>query len=73
MDIKNKHMENLYRPTKIEIKDTKHGGFKIVDSENDDYQMATILEFNPANSDLPIEETREFVEYLIEYYNHNYH
>jgi hypothetical protein len=65
-------MKNLYRPTKIEIKDIEHGGFKVVDSENDDYQMATILEFKPENSDLPIEETREFVQYLIEYYNHNH-
>ena len=65
-------MKNLYRPSKIEIKDTEHGGFKVVDSENDDNQMATILEFKPENSDLPIEETREFVQYLIEYYNHNY-
>lgn len=59
----------LYRPTKLEIKNTKHGGFKVVDSEN---ELATILEFKPENSDLPIKETREFVEYLIEYYNHNY-
>jgi len=65
-------MENLYRPVKIEIKDTKDGGFKVVDSENDDYCLATILEFKPENSDLPIEETREFVKYLIDYYNHNY-
>ena len=65
-------MKRLYRPIRIEIKDTEYGGFKVVDSENDDYQMATILEFKPQNSDLPIEETREFVQYLIEYYNHNY-
>lgn len=62
-------MKNLYRPRKIEIKDTKGGGFKVVDSKNDDNQMATILEFKPENSDLPIEDTREFVKYLIEYYN----
>jgi len=65
-------MKRLYRPIRIEIKDTEYGGFKVVDSENDDYQMATILEFKPQNSDLPIEETREFVQYIIEYYNHNY-
>lgn len=64
--------ETIYRPEKIEVKNTPNGGFKVVDSENDDYQLATILEFNPENSDLPIKETREFVEYLIEYYNHNY-
>lgn len=60
-------MDNLYRPTTIEIKDIKDGGFKIVDST-----LATILEFNPLNSDLPIDMVREFAEYLIEYYNHNY-
>ena len=65
-------MDNLYRPSKLEIKITEYGGFKIVDSENDDYQLATILEFNPINSDLPIEGVREFAEFLIEYYNHNY-
>ena len=65
-------MGKLYRPRRIEIKETEHGGFKVVDSLNDDYQLATILEFKPENSDLPIEQTREFVQYLIEYYNHNY-
>lgn len=66
--------KELYRPTIIEIKDTEHGGFKVVevDLENDDCQLATILEFKPENSDLPIEEAREFVQYLIGYYNHNY-
>lgn len=61
----------IYRPTKIEIKDTKNG-FKVVDCDDDDYQLATILEFNQTNSDYPIEEIREFVQYLIEYYNNNH-
>jgi hypothetical protein len=65
-------MMDLYRPETIEIKSNDGGGFKVVDSDNDSNQLATILEFNPLNSDLPIEETREFVQYLIEYYNHNY-
>jgi hypothetical protein len=61
-------MKEIYRPIEIEIKDTEHGGFKVVDSEND----AIILEFKPEDSNLPIEETREFVQYLIEYYNYNH-
>lgn len=63
-------MKNLYRPTKIEIKNTKDGGFKVVESGSDD--SVIILEFNPKNSGLPAKKTREFVEYLIEYYNCNY-
>lgn len=60
--------KNLYRPTNVEIIDTEHG-FEVIDSEND---ASIILEFNPKNSDLSVEETREFVQYLIEYYKHNY-
>ena len=62
----------MIRPSKIEIKKTGNGSFKIVDCDNDDNQLATLLEFKPENSDLPIEEVREFAEYLIEYYNHNH-
>jgi len=62
-------MEYKYRPKKIEMKPTKHDGFKVVDSYNDDNQLATILEFKPEDSDLPIEETKEFVQYLINLYN----
>jgi hypothetical protein len=65
-------MKELYRPGQVGIKDTENGGFKVVELDSDDYQLATILEFNPENSDLPTEETREFVKYLIGYYNRNY-
>lgn len=65
-------MENSYRPTKLEIKDLENGRFKIVDSEDDDYELATILEFNPENSDLSIEMVREFVEYLTEWHNQHH-
>jgi len=61
-----KHTYNL---VKIMIKDTKNGGFKIVQGENDDYQLATLLEFKPTDSDLPIEEVRDFAEDLVELYN----
>lgn len=68
-------MEN-YRPGKLQIVEggfkTPVGGFKIVDSDLEDNQLATVLEFNPLNSDLPIEEVKEFAEFLIGYYNHNY-
>jgi hypothetical protein len=66
-------MKKIYRPTKLEIEETKNGGFKIV-GYGDYYNITTItiLEFNPKNSDLSIEMSREFAEFLIEYYNHNY-
>lgn len=54
-----------YRPIKLEIKNTEHDGFKVVDAENDDYQLATILEFRPINSDLPVKETRELEQICI--------
>lgn len=58
-----------YRPNKIKIKDFKFGGFKIVDVDNDNNQLATILEFNPLNSDLPIDYVKEFATYLVNKYN----
>lgn len=64
--------KKVYRPQELSIKETDNGGFKIVDVDFDNYELATILEFNPINSDLPIEMTKEFAQYLIEYYNHNY-
>ena len=64
--------EELYRPRELKIVDTDNGGFKIIDVDFNDYELATILEFNPINSDLPKNMTREFAEYLIGYYNHNY-
>ena len=54
---------DIYRP-KIQIKPTENGGFKIVDKDNDVNQLATIMEFIPTNSDLPIKSVKEFIEYL---------
>jgi hypothetical protein len=68
----NKMSEEVYRPRELKVVDIPDGGFKIVDVDSNDYQLATILEFNPLNSDLPISMTKEFAEYLISYYNHNY-
>jgi hypothetical protein len=64
--------KELYRPNNLKIVDTNEGGFKVVDVDSNDYQLATILEFNPINSDLTIDMAKEFAEYLIGYYNHNY-
>jgi hypothetical protein len=64
--------ENLYRPSSLEIIDLDNGGFKIVDSDFNEYGLATVLEFNPINSDLSIKMAMEFAEYLIGYYNNNY-
>ena len=64
--------KEVYRPRVLKVVDIPDGGFKIVDVDSNDYQVATILEFNPLNSDLPISMTKEFPEYLISYYNHNY-
>jgi len=64
--------EKIYRPRELEVVDIPGGGFKIVDVDLNDYELATILEFNPINSDLPKSMTKEFAEYLIGYYNHNY-
>lgn len=58
-----------YRPSNIKIVDIDSEKFKIVDSDNDDYEMATILEFNAINSDLSIAMTKEFANHLIECYN----
>jgi hypothetical protein len=62
----------LFRPTKLEIVDTNNGGFKIVYKELDGRIDATFMEFNPNNSDLGTEQAREFAEWVIGYYNHNY-
>ena len=67
--------KEVYRPRELKVVDIRNGGFKgfkIVDVDFNDYELATILEFNPLNSDLPISMTKEFVEYLISYYNHNH-
>ncbi len=64
--------EKIYRPRELKVVDIPGGGFKIVDVDSQLYQLATILEFNPINSDLPKSMTKEFAEYLIGYYNHNY-
>jgi hypothetical protein len=62
----------VYRPQNLEIIDYKDGGFAIVDSEHIENQLSIVLEFNPTNSDLPTEMTREFTEYLVGYYNYHY-
>ncbi len=62
----------MYRPIKLEIIDTDDGGFKVIDLENNEYQLATVFEFNPINTDLPIKETKEFVQYLINNYEYPY-
>lgn len=57
-----------YRPSDIKIVDIDKERFKIVDCISDDYQMATILEFDSKNSDLPIEMIKEFANHLIKCY-----
>ena len=64
-------MKELYRPIELKMEDTEKG-FRIVDMDSEDYIMATVLEFNPLNSDFPEEMTKEFAQYLIECYNNNY-
>lgn len=62
-------MKKLYRPKHLKVKTSHANDFKVVDVENDVQQLATVFEFNSVNSDLPIEETREFVEHLCQNYN----
>lgn len=64
-------MTKPYRP-KLQIKELSRGDFKIVDSDNDNNQLATILTFDSFKTDLPVKETREFIEYLVKFYNENH-
>ena len=64
-----KALGEIYRPRELKIVDNQHGGFKIVDPSIEAYMLATMLEFNPINSDIPLHEAKEFAEYLIGCYN----
>ena len=64
--------KEIYRPSELKISDTDNGGFEVIDVDLDGYQLAILFEFNPINSDLTPEMAREFAEFLIGYYNHNY-
>ena len=61
----------MIEPGNLKIRDKEDGKFEIYDECNEN-QLAVFLEFNPINSDIPIEDARKFAEHLIEYYNHNY-
>lgn len=61
-----------YRPNELKVVDTNNGGFEVIDVDLEGYQLAIIFEFNPTNSDLTPERAKEFAEFLIGYYNHNY-
>lgn len=60
--------KKLYRPSEVSIVVLDDKSFNIVDED-----LNVICSFGVGDiSNLDMEPTKEFMEYLIEYYNHNY-